>query len=237
MAKFSKLQAHDLLKTILIFFFYFAYTNLASLICQIFGVSYDITVALYADCIFMLVIVFAYQDNIKKDLKDLKKNYSWKKLIKTIILWVIIIFVFMMLSGVITEIIYPGLGKTIDTSDSNTQKMADLYNISPFYTIFKGMLFSVIAEELLFRESIRDIVNNKLLFIITSAIIYTIMNFVYTDLTIKNSGILVIYVLIYLLPGILFSTAYIKNNSNIVIDMLIKLVYNFLPLTIALLGL
>ncbi len=234
MAKFSKLQAHDLLKTILIFFFYFAYTNFASLICQILGVSYDLTVALYADCIFMLVIFFAYQDNIKKDLKNMKKNYSWKKLLKTVFIWIIVIIIFNFIFGMLTELIVPGFGKTIEASDSNTQKMADLYNISPFYTIFKGMIFSVIAEELLFRESVRDVINNKWLFIIVSALIYTTMNFIYTDLSINNLGL---YILSYLLPALLTSIAYIKNHSNIVILMLIKFIYNLIPLTIVLLGL
>lgn len=237
MAKFSKLRTNDLLKTILMFFFYFAYTNITSLICQILGVSYDLTVALYADCIFMLIIVFVYQNNIKKDLKDIKKNYSWKKLIKTIFIWVIIILSFMMLSGIITTLIFPGFGKIIDNADANTQKIVDLYNISSLYTIFKTMIFAVVAEELLFRESIRDIINNKWLFIIISAVIYTIMNFVYTDLTIKNIGILIIYILMSLIPALLSSIAYIKNNSNIIIYMLIKLVYNLIPLTILLLGL
>lgn len=238
MAKFNKLKINKLLKTILMFAFYFAYTNIASLICQILGVSYDLTITLYADSIFMLIIVFVYQNNIKKDLKDLKKNNSWKKLLKTIFIWVIIIFVFMMISGVITELFFPGLGKSNDILDNNTQKIVDLYNISSFYTIFKTMIFGVIAEELLFKESVRNVINNKWLFIFISAIIYTIMNFIYTDLSSFSLKFLLIYiVLINFIPFLLFSTAYIKNNSNIVILMLIKFVYNLIPLTILILGL
>lgn len=231
MAKFNKLKINKLLKTILMFAFYFAYTNIASLICQILGVSYDLTITLYADSIFMLIIVFVYQNNIKKDLKDLKKNNSWKKLLKTIFIWVIIIFVFMMTFGSIAELFFPGLGKS--NLDNNTQKIVDLYNISSFYTIFKTMIFGVIAEELLFKESVRNVINNKWLFIFISAIIYTIMNFIYTDLSSFSLKFLLIYiVLINFIPFLLFSTAYIKNNSNIVILMLIKFVYNLIPITI-----
>lgn len=234
MSKFSKLKTNDLLKTILIFFFYFVYMNLASLICQILGVSYDLTIALYADCIFMLTILFIYQNNIKEDLKYIRKNYSWKKLLKTILIWVVIILVFIAIFGIITELISPSLGITSDKSTTNTLKIHDLYNLSYFYMIFKTMIFGVVAEELLFRESVRDVINNKWLFIFVSSIIYTILNIIYCDL---SSKFILLDIISYFLASLLFSTAYVKNNSNIVILMMIKFAYNLIPLTMLLLGL
>lgn len=227
-------KLNNIIKTLLIFLFYFTYNNIINSICNVFGLTYDLSIALYADCVFMLAVIYIYQNNIKNDFKDLKKNYTCKKFLKTIFLWILIILIFNLLLGFITELISPGLGVTNDTMDNNYQKIYDLYNISTFYTIFKTMIFGVVAEELLFRESIRDVIHNKYIFIIISALIYTTMNFVYTDFS--SNFLLLDITLIYFIPSLFFSTAYIKNNSNIIIYMLIKFTYNLIPLTLLLLG-
>ena len=218
-----KFELNKLIKTLLIFLFYFTYTNIANSICNIFGITYDLSIALYADCVFMAVIVYIYQNNIKNEFKDFKNIYNWKKLIKTILMWTGIIFCLIVIISALAG----------DVSE-NTKKIKDIYNISLFYSIFKTMIFSVIAEELLFRESIRDIIHNKLIFIVISAFIYSIFNIIYTELSFKY--FLTNILSIYFFPSLLFSTAYIKNNSNIIILMLIKFTYNLIPLTILLLG-
>lgn len=227
-------KLNNIIKTLLIFLFYFTYNNIISSICNVFDLTYDLSITLYADCVLMLAVIYIYQNNIKNDFIDLKKNYTCKRFLKTIFLWILIILIFNLLLGFITELISPGLGVTNDTMDNNYQKIYDLYNISTFYTIFKTMIFGVIAEELLFRESVRDVIHNKYIFIIISALIYTTMNFIYTDFSSKF--LLLDITLIYFIPSLFFSTAYIKNNSNIVIFMLIKFTYNLIPLTLLLLG-
>lgn len=91
------------------------------------------------------------------------------------------------------------------------------------------MIFGVVAEELLFRESISDVIKNNVMFVIVSSLLYTLMNFLYSDLTIEYVWI---YILMYLLPSFLFSLAYVYNKNNILMLMLIKFVYNLFPITI-----
>ena len=128
--------------------------------------------------------------------------------------------------GALTDLIAPGLA-----IDNNTDA---LWNMSKVYTVFKTLIFSVVAEELLYRESLRDIIDNNVVFVITSVIIYTLMHFIFAGLPESN---VLIYIMIYFIPAILFSLAYIKNKSNIIILMLIKFTYNLIPLAILLLGL
>ena len=133
-----------------------------------------------------------------------------------------------MFCGMITEILTPGVD-----ADANTNAVHNLFTVSAWYTIFKTMIFGTLVEEILYRESVRDNVKNNFVFIIISAIIYTIMNLVFTGLPETH---VVSSILVNFLPAIFFSIAYIRNDNNILLLSLIKFCYNLIPLTVLLLG-
>lgn len=215
-----------LIKTLLVFICYFLYSNITSIILSTFKVTNTTLVSFVADILFLIGIVFAYRNNLKSDLETLKKDYSIVKIAKTVVAWVVIIFIFNILMGALTEALFPNLAV-----DDNTNAITLLSNISTSYTIFKTMIFAVIAEELLFRESISDVVKNKYIFIVLTAIIYTLLNFIFVGF---DSKIIVMDILSYFLPALLFSVAYVKNKNNVIILMLIKFFYNLIPLIILL---
>lgn len=208
-----------LIKTVSVFFIYFLYSYILNLLFD--G---SITASFIADLLFMFGIIFAYKDNLKDDIKKLKSKYNIKKIIKTIFLWIVVIIFFNFFMGIITDLIFPGA-----QLDENSLSIRKLFSVSVFYTIFKTMIFGVIAEELLYRESVYDIVKNKWFFIIISSFVYTILNFAFTELNDQN---LLLSILTYFLPALIFSTAYYKNNCNIIILMLIKFTYQLIPLTL-----
>lgn len=222
-------ESVKLIKTLLVFISYLLYSNVISVVLSTFKITNATMLSFLADLIFLICIVFAYRDNLKKDFENLKKDYKISSIIKTIIIWVVIIFVFNILMGAITEMIYPNMA-----TDDNTNAMSTLFKTSMSYSLFKTMIFAVVAEELLYRESISDVVKNKYIFIVISSIIYTIMNFIFVGF---ESDIIVMDILSYFLPALLFSTAYVKNNNNIIILMLIKFTYNLIPTIIYLLQL
>lgn len=222
-------ESMKLIKTLLVFISYLLYSNVISVVFSTFKVTNTTMISFLADLIFLVCIIFVYKDNLKNDFENLKKDYKISNIIKTVIIWVVIIFVSTILMGAITEMIYPNVA-----ADDNTNAITSLLDASTFYTIFKTMIFAVVAEELLYRESISDVVKNKYLFVVISSIIYTIMNFIFVGF---ESNIIAMYVLIYFLPALLCSTAYVKNNNNIIILMLIKFFYNLIPLIILLSGL
>lgn len=222
-------ESMKLIKTLLVFISYLLYSNVISVVFSTFKITNTTMISFLADLIFLVCIIFVYRDNLKNDFENLKKDYKISNIIKTVIIWVVIIFVFNILMGAITEMIYPNMA-----ADDNTNAITSLLDASTFYTIFKTMIFAVVAEELLYRESISDLVKNKYIFIIISSIIYTIMNFIFVGF---ESDIIVMDILSYFLPALLFSTAYVKNNNNIIILMLIKFFYNLIPLIILLSGL
>lgn len=222
-------ESVKLIKTLLVFISYLLYSNVISVVLSTFKITNATMLSFLADLIFLICIVFAYRDNLKKDFENLKKDYKISSIIKTIIIWVVIIFVFNILMGAITEMIYPNMA-----TDDNTNAMSTLFKTSMSYSLFKIMIFAVVAEELLYRESISDVVKNKYIFIVISSIVYTIMNFIFVGF---ESDIIVMDILSYFLPALLFSTAYVKNNNNIIILMLIKFTYNLIPTIIYLLQL
>lgn len=222
-------ESVKLIKTLLVFISYLLYSNVISVVLSTFKITNATMLSFLADLIFLICIVFAYKDNLKKDFENLKKDYKISSIIKTIIIWVVIIFVFNILMGAITEMIYPNMA-----TDDNTNAMSTLFKTSMSYSLFKTMIFAVVAEELLYRESISDVVKNKYIFIVISSIVYTIMNFIFVGF---ESDIIVMDILSYFLPALLFSTAYVKNNNNIIILMLIKFTYNLIPTIIYLLQL
>lgn len=214
-----KKSYNNLIKTILVFLCYFLYSQAFT---SLFGSS--VAVNFIADIIFLIAIVLAYKENLKRAFKNLKKEYSLGKIIKTILLWFVIILVFNMVMGMLTDVLAPNA-----TLDDNSQAVQNLFQISTLYTIFKTMIFAIVAEELLFRESVHDVVSNKWLFILVSSLIYTLANFAYTGF---DDHFLVISLLSYFLPALLFSYAYCKNHNNILVLMMIKFVYQLIPLTL-----
>ena len=201
-----KKSYNNLIKTILVFLCYFLYSQAFT---SLFGSS--VAVNFIADIIFLIAIVLAYKENLKRAFKNLKKEYSLGKIIKTILLWFVIILVFNMVMGMLTDVLAPNA-----TLDDNSQAVQNLFQISTLYTIFKTMIFAIVAEELLFRESVHDVVSNKWLFILVSSLIYTLANFAYTGF---DDHFLVISLLSYFLPALLFSYAYCKNHNNILVLM------------------
>lgn len=217
-----------LTKLVLAFFIYFLYTMYASTIFSFLGIKDTILTSFIGDILFSIFLIYMYRKNLKSDWKKLKK-ISIKKRIFTILKWTLLLFVFMIFCGFITDLIIPN-----HASDANTSAVYSLYSISTWYTIFKTMIFGTLIEEILYRESVRDNVKNRFVFVIVSALIYTFMNTIFVGFT---EGFAISSLLIYFLPAIFCSIAYLKNNDNILILSLIKFTYNLIPLTILLLGL
>lgn len=225
----SKMNAEALLTAILIYACYFIYTIVFTQVFSILGIKDDIILMFISDLLFFFGIVYVYKDCLKKDFLDFIHQNSCLKKVWFVVKWVIILFVVNMLGGMLTELLAPSLA----VDDGNTTAIYSLASVSTIYTIFKSMVFGVVAEELVFKKAIRDVIpNHNGLFIVVSGLVYALMNIAYTDISV---GTLVPFCSYFIFSGVL-SYIYVKNN-NIVMVMLVKLFYNLIPLTILLLGL
>lgn len=210
-----------LIRTIILFVCYMFYSIIFNKIFNLFGVNNSVIPMIIADIVFFTTIITIYKEKLKTDFGRFKTEYSTKNKIWTIIKWILIILAVNVLMGILTEIFYPELATGVD---QNTSAVAQLFDASFVYSLFKTLIFAPIAEELLFKESIRDVVKNDIAFILISSSIYTAMNFMYASGSIQYLDLLG-----YLLFSLILSLAYIKNNDNIIIVIFIKFLYNLLP--------
>ena len=142
--------------------------------------------------------------------------------------WFLIITVVNIFGGIISDLIF-GSNTPLDENTTSLRVIAD---ISSLYTIFKALIFASVAEELLFKKAIRDVIQNDVLFCIVSSVIYATVNIMYTNITIFS----IVDFIQYFIFSILLSYCYVKNKDNVFIIMVIKFVYALFPLTLMLLG-
>jgi len=219
-------KTKSLLKFIFIFLTYFIYTTLISNLLNLCGIKDEILTIFIADLLFFLGIIVIYKNDLKNSFHSFIKEYPINKKILFVIKWVLILFAINMVGGIITELIFPPLSE-----DGNTDSIYSLASISTLYTIFKTLIFAPIAEELLFKKSIRELISNNIAFIITSSLVYALVNVMYTDITYLT----IMDLLSYFIFSAVLCHVYVKNKDNIFIVILIKFFYNLIPLTILLL--
>lgn len=213
----------NLIQSLLVILSYFLYTSLFYRVLSVFfgtGI-YDSDVwGFVADVVFLIVIIFCYRTSLMENLKDLR-IHTWKKFGDGI-KWMII--------AIVSQTAIIAMLSSIMPSLSNND--ASLLELPFYYRIFKTMVFSIIAEEIVYRKCVRDIISDKVLIVIISSLFYAFMNIAYSNV----HGMEVLTFLPYFVSSMALSYLYIKYD-NIVLVMIVKFIYQLLPLTVMILGL
>lgn len=223
----DKQKKRLLFETIIIFFIYFIYISVVEQLLSILNIDNKTIINFVADLLFFFGMVARYKETISIGFKNIFLKGKVSQNFKEIFKWVFILFAIQLIFGVVVNLI---LGDT--ALDDNTQSIWNLSNLNLVYALFKVFIFSSIAEELLFRKTLRDILDNKLLFIVISAFFYAFMNIAYADWL---NMIFMFDFLLYFLFYSVLSYVYVKYD-NIVLIMFIKFIHAFIPLVIMLVG-
>lgn len=180
-----------------------------SFIILLFGNNYinfstktRITIAFIADLIILGILFIIYKDTL---IKDFKKYFNKKisENFETSFKYWFIGFLVMLGSNLLISVITDG------QIASNEESVRSLIDIAPLYMIFNVSIYAPLTEELIFRKSIKDITNNKWLYIILSGGIFGALH-VITSLT----GLIdLIYLVPYCSLGITFAALYHKTNN------------------------
>lgn len=213
-----------LFTTLLLFLIYFVYVNI---ITSIFGNS--ISVVFLSEFLFLVGIIYVFSKKIKEDYQKIREKKIWKQVLRSILFALLLFAIYVAVGAVLTSI-FPEMG----VDDGNTVAIYSIYNIDTIYTIFKTLIFAAVAEELLFKESIRSIIKPNVLYVIISSVIYAFVNIMYNDLSLMITWLNMIP---YLLFAILLNIIYVKNDNNICLVMMVKFFYNLIPLAVLLSGL
>ncbi len=218
----------NLIKIVIIYLIYFVYTSIIDSLLHFIGITDDVIILFISDLCFFLGIVLYYKETIRKNVYEFKKNYTVKGKMIVVLKWFFIITIINFLYASFSYLI-PGSNPPLD---ENTISLREIANVSSLYIIFKTLIFASVAEELLFKKAIRDVIQNDVLFCIVSSVIYATVNIMYTNITIFS----IVDFIQYFIFAILLSYCYVKNKDNIFIIMVIKFVYALFPLTLMLLG-
>ena len=170
------------------------------------------------EIITMCILAFILNKKLTKDFNDIRKNHKkyFKKYFK---FWLISVGI-MLVSNLFINLMNNGIA-------GNEESLRETFKISPLYIWFSSVIYAPLVEELVFRQSIKNIIPNKILFVLMSGLIFGGLHVVS-----GYSGPLdLLYLIPYCAPG--FAFAYILADSdNIFISTGLHLMHNGILLSL-----
>lgn len=171
--------------------------------------------------LFALLILYLYRNTFKRDFKDIKENK--KKYLGSILINVVLIFVIMLVTNALIGMIF-GIKQTSE----NDYSLLSMFKKSPIVLMLLTSLYYPVIEGVIFRKSVRDIIDNKWMFIMFSSVFYFFFNVAYTSLSFTS----IITSLCYLFSMMLLSSYYYKTN-NFTASVLVMMIYNIIILILS----
>lgn len=205
---------------ILVLVLYFVWSQFSYVPLQLLGVDIEnmsmLSKTLYLSVteIFLIgLIIYILRNQLEDMLKSLKKNHReyFHKYFKY---WFLILGIMYISNFVIMIITEGGIA-------NNEQAVRDTFKVAPIYTYVSAVMFAPLLEELTFRQGIRNLFQNKWLFIIVSG-------FVFGGLHVFSSAEVwtdYLYLIPYCAPGMVFAYLHTKTN-NVFVPMAIHFVHN-----------
>ena len=166
----------------------------------------------------IIIIGLINKNKLKKDFLEIKEKYEeyYTKYLKLYILALIIMVISNVFINKLTQAI-PGNEETIRAT----------LNKAPLYMFFSAVIFAPFTEEMVFRQSIKNIITNKKTFIITSGLIFGGLHVIGNINTIYD----LLYIIPYSTPGIAFAIM-LEKTDNIFVPMGIHFLHNGLLMTL-----
>ena len=169
--------------------------------------------------LLLLFYIFIYKDDLKEDIKAFRNNKK-KVLLKSLIYFVIYIVGFGIISAIIQAILK-------DRPFNNSNIIDVLMKKNELLTLFYVFVISLFTEQIVFRKVFKDIINNKIFFVIFSGLIYAFFQIGYNISGIND----LLPLLIYGYAGMLLSYSYVKTDT-IITPCLITMFYDLFVLLV-----
>lgn len=213
-----KIKIKEIIKFILIFLLYLLYSDIIIIILTKLGVNIKvlpnnlkIAIMLLINLSLMIMLFIFYSKSIKENLKDLKLNF--KSYIKDNFKYYVIGLLIMIISNIIISFFVEG-------NSTNETLIREYINIMPIYMIFSSCIYAPFTEEMVFRKSLRNCFNNKVLYILLSGLIFGSMH-----LLSASNLVELVFLIPYSSLGCVFAYMYYKTN-NIFVPMTFHMVHN-----------
>lgn len=164
------------------------------------------------ELITIVLITIINKEKLKKNIKDYIKNY--KKYFDEYFKYYLLSLLVMIASNLFINMFTKGIA-------GNQENINNLLEKAPIYILFSSVITAPFMEEMIFRQSIKNIIRNKTTFIITSGLIFGGLHVIGNINTIFD----ILYIIPYSAPGIAFAYMLAKTD-NIFVSMGIHLMHN-----------
>ena len=170
------------------------------------------------ESLIITIIAIINKKKLIENLKDIKKHFKeyYTKYLKIYAIALII----MMISNIF-------INQLTNAIPGNEETIRSTLNKAPIYMFFSAVIFAPFTEEMVFRNSIKNIITNKTAFIITSGLIFGGLHVIGNINTIYD----LLYIIPYSTPGIAFAYM-LEKTDNILVPMGIHFLHNGLLMTL-----
>ncbi len=176
--------------------------------------------------IFLFILIYIYHQDIVKGINEIRKKPMGKKIFA--------IFLFTLLFFVVGTVFGGIIRNIVSDYDTGTNQLYLLFPKIPWGTLFvcfSTIFFYPIVETLVFQKSLKDVINNKFVFVILAAVLnlfFQVQNNPSVSEIIKASPVVIM--------SIVSSVIYLKKE-NIMYVIYARMAYNLLICLIQLIGL
>jgi membrane protease YdiL (CAAX protease family) len=200
------------------------------LVLELIGINYNnltysnkIIFSTICDISFMIFLIIIYQKDIIRDFKNFFNKRFLENLGISLGYWLTGLGIMIFSNTIIYFITNGGIA-------TNEESVRALINKVPLYMLFDVSIYAPITEELIFRKSFKDFINNKYIYVLASGLVFGGLHIITSLDTLSG--------LLYLIPygalGITFAMLY-KKTDNIFSTILMHSLHNSLSFAILIL--
>lgn len=176
------------------------------------------------DLLYVLLLFIIYRKELISGIKKLRKKFVDEATIG-FKAWLVGAFVMSVSTTILTILLKQDMAQ-------NEALVRESIKLSPIYMFFSVALVAPFIEEVVFRKTLRDIINNNTLFIILSGVFFGLLHVV----TKNNTNI---YEYLYIIPygamGSAFAYMLVKTK-NLALPIFIHMLHNSILVIIQIIG-
>lgn len=186
---------------------YFGYLLLTQLVFSNDLTQFVTIIGFLVAVLFLFLFMFLYRHKIKNDFISYKKQ---KLSYDTIFYFLLTCFSF--ITGIVVLII---------CQIKYTNSLLEQFALLPVYTCFNLLVFAPIVEAIVFGAALKNAINQKWLYVLTSGLVYGVLNSFF-----MTSGINVVgFTLPFVLAGISLAITYLKTD-NLILYIIVNCLFN-----------
>ena len=162
-----------------------------------------IIISFFNDLCLIFILIGIYHKTFFRDFKNYFETGNILENIFTSLKYWLLGLSIMVISNSIITIVTNG------TLAANEEAVRNLIDTHPLYMAFQLIIYAPLTEELIFRKSIREITNNKVIYILLTGLIFGGMHVISSIQSAKD----LLYLIPYCSLGFTFGYLYTKTDN------------------------